>query len=130
MSEMERKSPFQEVKMLKLNQFGPLPSIEENIQLSFGRLSTPITWVMKPIKPRVLIKILDSKLTKSSTSDLRCQCKESWNVLEQITSFKRDGSITEPLRDGYLIQFPRQSETETGLPMYSQWKVLILDADP
>jgi hypothetical protein len=75
MSEMERKSPFQEVKMLKLNQFGPSTSIEENIQLSFGRLSTPITWVMKPIKPRVLTKISDSKLTKSSTSDQNANAK-------------------------------------------------------
>jgi hypothetical protein len=61
MSEMERRSPFQEVKMLKLNQFGPSTSIEEDIQLSFGRLSTLITWETKPTKPRELIKTLALK---------------------------------------------------------------------
>jgi hypothetical protein len=45
-------------------------------------------------------------------------------------SSKRDGSITEPLKDGYLIQFPRLLETETGLLMYSHRKALTLDADP
>jgi hypothetical protein len=32
----ERRSLFQEVKMLKLNQFGPSTSTEEDIQLRFG----------------------------------------------------------------------------------------------
>jgi hypothetical protein len=58
---MERRSPFQEVKMLKPNQFGPSTSIEEDIQLSFGRSFTPITWETKLTKLRVLIKISDSK---------------------------------------------------------------------
>jgi hypothetical protein len=59
--ETERRSPSQEVLIKKLNQFGPSTSIEEDIQLSFGRSSTPTTWEMKLTKPRVLIKILDSK---------------------------------------------------------------------
>jgi hypothetical protein len=61
MSEMERRSPFQEVLIKKLNQFGYSTGIEEDIQLSFGRLYTLITWETKPIKPRELIKTLALK---------------------------------------------------------------------
>jgi hypothetical protein len=93
-------------------------------------LSIPIRWVMRLIKRRESTKISDSKWTKNSTWDLECQCKESWNVLELTMSSKRDGSITEPLKDGYLIQFLRLLETETGLLMYSHRKEPTLDADP
>jgi hypothetical protein len=60
MSETTRRSPSQEVKILKLNQFGYTTSTEEVIQPKFGRLSIPIIWVKKLIKPRVLIKTLVS----------------------------------------------------------------------
>jgi hypothetical protein len=92
-------------------------------------LSTLTRWVMKLIKRRDWTKISDSRLTKNSTSDLECQCKESWNVLEPTTLSKRDGSITEPLKDGSSTQSPRLLETETGLPTYSHWKVLTSDVD-
>jgi len=116
--------------MLKLNQFGYITSTRVDIHHKSGRLCTQIKWVMKHIKPVVLIRTSVSKLILNSILDQECQCKELSNVLELIMPSSRDGSTTELPKGGSLTQSPRPLETETGLLMFFLKKVLTLDAEP
>jgi hypothetical protein len=75
-------------------------------------------------------KDLVSLLMNHSTSDLNFQCKESLNVLVPVMLPSRNGLKTERHNNGDLMVFQRPLEACTGLPTYSQWKELTLDAEP
>jgi len=49
---MVRRSPFPEVLIKKLNQFGYGNNTREDTHHKSGRLSTPTLWVMKLIERR------------------------------------------------------------------------------
>jgi hypothetical protein len=51
-SRMVRRSPFPEVLIKKLNQFGYGNNTREDTHHKSGRLSTPTLWVMKLIERR------------------------------------------------------------------------------
>jgi hypothetical protein len=71
-----------------------------------------------------------SKLIFHSTSDPSFQCRESLNVSVPVILPSRNGQRAERLSNSDSIQSPRLLEACTGLPMYSQWKELTLDAEP
>jgi hypothetical protein len=111
-SRMVRRSPFPEVKMKKLNQFGYTTSTKEDIHLRFGELSTPTRWE-KTLTKRLekLIHSLDSWSIHNSTSDQSSQCKELLNVLVQAILLLRNGTRIEKPRNGDSTLYPRLSRT-------------------
>jgi len=75
-------------------------------------------------------KDMVSLLMNHSTSDPSFQCRELLNVSEPTILSSRNGQRTERLSNSDSIQFPRPLEVCTGLPTFSQWKELTLDAEP
>jgi len=104
--------------------------LEEETHPRDGESST--SWLVQTLIQRRVNRAKDTVLSlmNHSTSDLSFQCRELLNVSVPVTLPSRNGQRAEKHNNSDSIKFPRLSEACTGLPTFSQWKELTLDAEP